>query len=160
MSIDKLRERLDSLDEHPDETAQKLRDEWIADVRDVLSQMQRWLAPLGTRATVTTADFPFSEPDVGAYRAPGASIELHGVPASIDVTPAGLQIEGVRLTDGRFTAGMRGRISLSYGALKIPIVRRPDRTWWVSTFTHPDLRPLNDTTFSEALVDLLPEAVA
>lgn len=157
MGIDRLRERLEELAGEPQGAARELRDQWIEDVRRLYDQVESWLAPL-PGVQVHRSEHEEYEEDVGHYKIEHAYIFLDVPAAQVELTPGGVQVVGIRQADGRMVNGLRGRVSLHYGARSFPIARRANtREWLISTPDHPDLRPLDEDAFVDALIALVPE---
>jgi hypothetical protein len=148
--IDKLKDRPKTVAEYRAEQ----RDEWKRAVESLFLEIERWLAPaVNDRVLVITrSEVTISEQDLGEYQAP--VLEISDGQLTVRLEPVGTRVVGVVSSGGARHIGLRGRIDLTCGPIRIPIVRNTAGEW-KSLPLRGEPRELTEESFAEILGEVL-----
>ncbi len=135
------------------------RDEWIAAVDRLLTQLHAWLADMGAAELLDLEPLEFEkrEEGLGAYRIKGLAI--HFGENTVKVTPVGRTVLahlGSYAEPGHGNA--EGRVDITNGAYKYYLYRKLNdvgEEQWLVQNERSDLRPLDRERFEAILQDLL-----
>ncbi|MGE3854379.1 MAG: hypothetical protein AB7K09_21795 [Planctomycetota bacterium] len=138
-SIDQLRDLLDHEREHAQGpgSIKHYRDEWVAALQRLSARCQEWLAPLGSRLTVTTA-----------ARHQDRVLGDIAVDMPVMMTPSGVVVKMTPM--GRFPVEL-GRVDLHAPSGYRLLTRVAADEWVIS----PGRIPLDADSFGDALLELL-----
>jgi hypothetical protein len=148
--IEKLKEQPKTADEHRD--AQKK--EWLSAVERLLSDVKSWLEPAEREGVLQTrwSSVEVIEQDLGSYTAQVLEISARGL--TISLRPVGGRVTGVVAGSGHRLVGLRGRVDLVCGPIKIPLVREAGGTWKALPL-RGEPRELTEESFAEMLGEVL-----
>jgi hypothetical protein len=148
--IEKLKERPKTVDEHRDEQ----RREWIQSLDALFTAIEGWLAP-GVSAEVLSmqrTENTITERDLGEYAAP--ELHISDGRLSVRLTPVAGRVTGVVVAGGKRLLGLRGRVDLVCGPIRIPLVRTTEKVWRALPLCG-EPRDLNEESFAEILGEVL-----
>lgn len=156
MAMNKLQKLLDTRSTILPEAAE-LIGQWKADVEALCLAVEALLQPLraAQRLLIDRRSDQVTEEDLGTYTVDGRTLRFRDVPGEVKLTAKSPMVRGVMLPSGRWVVGVNGRVDLSYGALKVPLVRRGDGevTWWVGQ--GDELLPFDESALESAIASLL-----
>jgi hypothetical protein len=123
--IDKLKERPKTVEE--DRNEQKR--EWLSALDQLFRDIEGWVQPAVREGVLKTSrsEVEIDEPDLGSYVAPLLEIRAGGL--LIRLEPVGVRVVGVVASGGHRLIGLRGRVDLVCGPIKVPLVRGTGGTW-------------------------------
>ncbi len=160
MSIEKLVHQLEQQPKTVEEHFAEKRDEWVADVARLMSDITAWLAPAIDKKLVRVerGEVHIDEQDTGPYRV--AELTIHLGERKVEVKPRGMRIVGVvPAGGGKRIVGARGRVDLVSGPARATILRKADRTWQLAAVdgwpTDKEAVPLTQETLTDALSELI-----
>lgn len=151
-----VRELIEKFKNEPTTSVQQVeeqKNEWITALGRLFQEIEGWLEPavrggyLATRRTQTQ----IIEQDFGTYDAPMLEILRGGL--TVRLEPIGVRVVGV-VAAGKRLVGLRGRVDLICGPIRIPIVRSPPNTWKALPL-RGEPRELDEETFSQILEEVL-----
>lgn len=148
--IEKLKERPSTVDEHWDEQKR----EWQQALGDLFAQIEGWLAPAVSAGvlSVTRSETPIVEQDLGQYTAP--TLQISDGRLTVRLEPIGGRIAGIVAAGGRRHIGLRGRVDLICGPIRIPLVRTSSGAWKALSL-RGEPRDLTEESFAEILGEVL-----
>lgn len=154
MTVQDLVEQLKDRRKASGEALAEQKRAWLEAVEKLYLDVESWLAPGITAGVLQTARSETSvmEPDLGPYDAP--VLEITDGRVTIRLTPEGSHVVGHVAEGGRRLTGLRGRVDLLCGPIRVPLVRTALDTWQAVT-THGGVRDLTEEIFSEILSDIL-----
>jgi hypothetical protein len=139
------------------------RQAWIADLQQLIAQMERWLADpnVASNVDVERKDREIAEDGLAVYAAPSLTLSFRTrQPRKVQILPRAMQVVGGILLGGdnqeRRLVGASGRVDLVCGAGRETLLRfvGADGTLW--RWLRADLDdPLDEESFFEALRRLL-----
>lgn len=123
--IKKLQERPKSVDEHREEQLA----EWKRALGTLVDQIEAWLRPAVEKGvlSVSRSETEIEEEDFGSYAAP--VLRVMDGRATARFEPIAGRIVGVVGAGDRRLIGLKGRVDLVCGPIRIPIVRTNSGTW-------------------------------
>jgi hypothetical protein len=148
--IEKLKEQPKTVDEHREEQKR----EWLSALERLFSDVKGWVEPAEREGVLRTvgSSVEIVEQDLGSYVAPVLEILARGL--TISLTPIGGRVAGVVAASGHRLVGLRGRVDLVCGPIKIPLVRGTGGTWKALPL-RGDPRELTEESFAEILGEVL-----
>lgn len=148
--IEKLKERPKTVDEHWDEQ----KGNWLRALEQLFTTIEGWLGPAVKAGVLTTSrsSTDLIEQDLGAYQAPVLQISDGKLTVRLD--PVGLRVAGVIVAGGNRHIGLRGRVDLVCGPVRIPLVRTSSDDWKALPL-RGESRPLTEESFAEILGEVL-----
>lgn len=148
--IEKLKDRLKTVDEHRDSQ----KKEWSEAIDALFAEIERWLVPATTARVLTTTrtETTIAEQDFGEYVAP--VLQISDGRLTVRLEPIGGRVAGVVAAAGKRYLGLRGRVDLVCGPIRIPIVRDASRVWKALPL-RGEPRELNEESFAEILGEIL-----
>jgi hypothetical protein len=148
--IEKLKERPGSVEEHRDEQ----KKEWKKSLEVLFTEIEGWLAPAVSAGVLTTArsDTTIFEQDLGEYSAP--VLQISDGRLTVRLEPVGGRVAGVVAAGGRRHIGLRGRVDLICGPIRIPLVRGSSGAWKALPL-RGEPRDLTEESFAEILGEVL-----
>lgn len=123
--IKKLQERPKTVDEHRSEQLQ----EWRNALGELVDQIEEWLRPAIDKGLlrIIRSETEIEEEDFGNYMAPVLRVTDDRATARFE--PIAGRIVGVVGSGDRRLVGLKGRVDLVCGPIRIPIVRTNSGTW-------------------------------
>jgi hypothetical protein len=148
--IEKLRERPKTVEEHRDEQ----RTEWLDALQALFATIEGWLRSAVEAGVLTTSrsSIEVIEQDLGSYQAPVLRIGDGRV--TVRLEPVGGRVAGVVASGSARLIGLRGRVDLVCGPIKVPLVRTQSGEWKVLPL-RGEPRDLTEESFSELLSEVL-----
>jgi hypothetical protein len=148
--IEKLRERPTTVEEPPEEQKRA----WLRAVDGLFTEIEGWLGQAVDAGVLRTsrAVAEIIEQDLGSYTAPLLEIRSGGL--TVRLEPVGAKVAGVVASGGRRHVGLRGRVDLVCGPIRIPLVRMPTGTWRALPL-RGEPRDLTEESFAEILGEVL-----
>jgi len=148
--IEKLKEQPKTVEEHREEQ----KKEWLGALKKFFTEIEGWLTPAVTAGVLTTAraESEIVEQDFGDYRVPVLEIRSGGLTVRLD--PVGVRVVGVVAAGGRRLLGLRGRVDLVCGPIRVPLVRDAAGTWKAVPM-RGEPRDVTEESFSELLGEVL-----
>jgi hypothetical protein len=127
-----MRDLIDKLKTQPqtaDEEWEARKREWLHAIQALFSQIEGWLGPAVAEGVlwVRQSQTEISEQDLGNYMVP--VLEIRDSRRTVRVEPVGLRVTGVISSRGRSHLGLRGRVNLTWGPTRIPLVRTATGAW-------------------------------
>jgi hypothetical protein len=154
-----LKEQAENLRIQEPERAKK-RDEWVAAVSRLCSQIRGWLSqadPDGEILEIKDRHYEIREEGIGTYTVSGISISLG--PRHVDVVPVARNVVGPLSTTGViYVPRAYGRVDLSNGLEKFMLFRvekQPEDRWTLVGQDRPQMERLDQSTFEAAFQSLL-----
>jgi len=130
---------------------------WDQDTTSLFGQLEAWLHDFRLKGKVLI-DYDFeelNEQELGPYKVQMRRFRFRGVPGPIDVRPRSPLVVGVRLPDGGWESGTQGRVDLSRGAIRLPLVRTATSPIHWKVGIGNQLVDLTEQSFERALKVLL-----
>jgi hypothetical protein len=148
--IDKLKEQPKTVDEHREEQKR----EWLAALGGLFTNIERWVEPAVHEGVLRTSrsSIEVAEPDLGNYVAPVLEIRASGL--TVSFYPVGRRVAGVVAAGGHRLIGLRGRVDLVCGPIKIPLVRGTGGSWKALPL-RGEPRDLTEDSFAAILGEVL-----
>jgi hypothetical protein len=147
--IDKLRVR-----KADDEYWNQQKREWLSALDRLFDDIEMWLAPAREAGVLTTsrANTVISEQELGAYGAPTLRIGTGRL--TVHLEPVGALVTDIVVSGGMRHIGLRGRVDLICGPLKVPLARTSSGNWKALPLRGEPLE-LNEKSFVEILSEVL-----
>ena len=148
--IKKLQDRPKTVDEH---RTTQLR-EWRTALDALMNQIEAWLAPAVVQGVlkISRSQTEIVEADFGNYLAPVLRVTDDNVTARFE--PVAGRIVGVVGSADRRLIGLKGRVDLVCGPIRIPIVRTASGVWKAVPLTG-EPRDLSADVISELIAGAL-----
>lgn len=148
--IEKLRERPKTVQEYRDEQ----RTEWLSALNSLYTKVEEWLRPAVEAGVLTTSrsSTEMVEPDLGSYRTPVLHISDGSI--TVRLEPVGGRIAGIVASGNARLVGLRGRVDLMCGPVKVPLVRTSSGVWKALPL-RGEPRELTEESFAELLSEVL-----
>ena len=151
-----VRELIDKFKSEPTTSVEQFKqqkDEWTAALDRLFQEIEGWLEPAiqGGYLTTRRVQAQIIEQDFGTYDVPMLEILRGGL--TVRLEPIGVRVVGV-VAAGKRLVGLRGRVDLVCGPIRIPIVRSSPATWKALPL-RGEPRELDEETFSEILEEVL-----
>jgi hypothetical protein len=148
--IKKLKQRPKTVEE----LRTKQKSDWLQALDELFRSIEGWLEPAARDGvlSLTRSKRAIIEQDLGDYEAPVLQISDGGL--TVRLEPAGVRVEGVIAAGGRRHIGLRGRVDLVCGPIRIPIVR-DSMGKWKALPLRGEPRELNEESFVEMLSEVL-----
>ncbi|KYF64431.1 hypothetical protein BE11_04455 [Sorangium cellulosum] len=148
--IEKLKERPKTAEEHRDQQKR----EWLRSLDVLFREIEGWLAPAVSAGVLKTArsEIEVVEQDLGAYYAP--TLEIRDDRLTVRLEPVGVRVVGVVAAGGRRHVGLRGRVDLVCGPIRIPLVRGTSGVWKALPL-RGEPRDLTEESFADILGEVL-----
>ncbi len=148
--IEKLKEQPKPVGEHREEQ----KEEWLDALEKFFTEIEGWLAPAVTDGVLTTArsETEILEQDFGDYQVPVLEIRSGGL--TVRLEPIGVRVVGVVAAGGRRLLGLRGRVDLVCGPIRVPFVRGAAGAWKAIPL-RGEPRDVTEESFSELLGEVL-----
>jgi hypothetical protein len=148
--IDKLKEQPSTVDEQRAEQ----KEEWLRALDQLLTDIEGWVKPAVSEGVLRTSRSSIGviEQDLGEYQAPMLEIRARGL--TLRFEPIGLRVGGVGGAGGHRLIGLRGRVDLVCGPIKIPLVRMTGGVWKALPL-RGEPHELTEESFAEILGDVL-----
>lgn len=159
MSIDKLVQQLEKQPKTVEQHFAEQRDQWVADVAKLMSDVTEWLRPAIEKRLVRIERYKvkLNEPDTDEYEIDGLTIHLGQ--RSVQMTPRGMRVLGAIPSGRKRIVGARGQVDLVSGPARGTILRKADGTWQLVTVdgwsADREAVPLDQETMTEALSELI-----
>ncbi len=99
--------------------------EWQAAVESLCATVEAHLEPLRASGRLLI-DYRIdltTEEGLGTYKTKGLGLRFDGVPGVVTLQAKSALVVGVRLPGGEWRTGVRGRVDLSYGAIRVPLTQ-------------------------------------
>ncbi len=155
----------------PMEQLAKLLDERSAKVPDAVERIEKWQDDVAALCAVVEASLEplraagrvlidhsideTTEEHLGTYKTKGLGLRFRDVPGKVKLRAKSALVVGVRLPNGAWTTGVQGRVDLSYGAVRVPVVRvGSEPTEW-QIGIDDELEDLSEPKLERALRNLL-----
>jgi hypothetical protein len=154
MTMQELIEKLKARPQAGEEHRREQRRAWQRALADLFAQLEGWLAPAVTAGVLTTTQTTttLSEQDLGEYQAPALQIDDGNL--TVRIEPVGGRVANVVSSAGRRPVGLRGRVDLVCGPIRIPLVREATGAWRALPF-RGEPRELTEESFAEILREVL-----
>jgi hypothetical protein len=148
--IEKLRER-PGLAKAPLEQQKR---EWLRAVDELFTEIEAWLGQAVHEGVLTTtrSETAIIEQDLGNYAAPLLEIRAGGL--TVRLEPVGAGVAGIVASGGTRHVGLRGRVDLVCGPIRIPLVRTSTGAWRALPL-RGEPRDLTEESFAEILGEVL-----
>ena len=148
--IKKLQARPKTVDEH---RATQLR-EWSEALAQLMGQIETWLKPAVDKGVLKVArsETEILEEDFGNYQAPVLRVTDGNAIARFE--PVAGRVVGVVGAADRRLIGLKGRVDLVCGPIRIPIVRTASGVWKAVPLTG-EPRELTADVISELIAEAL-----
>lgn len=148
--IEKLRERPKTVGEHREEQKR----EWLSALDRFFAEIEAWLGPAVREGVLRTSrsETEIIEPDLGDYRAP--ILEIRDDRLTVRLEPVGASVTRVVASGGLRHIGLRGRVDLVCGPIRIPLVRASSGAWRALPL-RGEPRDLTEESFAEILSEVL-----
>ena len=148
--ITRLKDRPKAGDEHLEEEQR----EWRRALDQLFAEIERWVAPAVGAGVLTTrrSEIEVTEQDYGSYMAP--VLEIRDGRLTVRLAPVGGRVAGVVVSGGERHLGLRGRVDLVCGPIKVPLVRTSSGAWRALPLRGQP-RDLTESTFAEILGEVL-----
>jgi hypothetical protein len=148
--IEKLKAQPKTVDEHREEQKR----EWLGALEKLFSDIERWVEPAVQEGILRTSrsSVEVVEQELGNYRAP--VLEIRGRGLTIGLHPIAGRIAGVVAAGDHRLVGLRGRVDLVCGPIKIPLVRTTGDAWKALPL-RGEPRDLSEESFAEILGEVL-----
>ena len=148
--IEKLKERPKTVEEHRDEQ----KKEWLRALDQLFKEIEGWLAPAVNAGVLTTrrSETEITELDFGSYWAP--QLEVRDDRLTVRFEPVGGRVVGAVVAAGKRHIGLRGRVDLVCGPIRIPLVRSTSGVWKALPL-RGEPRDLTEESFAEILGEVL-----
>jgi hypothetical protein len=148
--INKLKERPKAVQDHRNEQ----RTEWRDALNGLFTTIEGWLRPAVEAGVLTTSQSltEIVEPDLGSYMAPLLRISDGLITARLE--PVGGRVAGIIASGNARLVGLRGRVDLVCGPMKVPLVRTSSGVWQALPL-RGEPRELTEETFAELLGEVL-----
>lgn len=150
--IDKLKERpnLKTVQEHRDEQ----RAEWLSALNSLFTSIEEWLRPAVEAGVLTTSrsSTEIVEQDLGSYTAPMLQITDGSITARLE--PVSGRVAGIVASGNVRLVGMRGRVDLVCGPMRVPLGRTSSGVWKALPL-RGEPRELTEESFAELLGEVL-----
>ena len=129
--IKKLEERPKTKDEHREA---QLKD-WQSAVFALMGQIEDWLRPAVAKGVLklTSTETKMVEEDFGNYSVP--TLHVTDDQVTVRFEPIAGRIDGVVGAGSRRLIGLKGRVDLVCGPIRIPIVRTANDKWMAVPLT-------------------------
>jgi hypothetical protein len=152
-----MRSLIDKLKEQPateDERRRQQKQEWLQALGQLFTDIEGWVKPAVDEGVlrISRSSTEVVEQDLGDYMAPILEIRARGL--TLRFEPIGIRVVGVGAPGGHRLIGMRGRVDLICGPIKIPLVRGTEGTWKALPL-RGEPRELTEESFAEILSDVL-----
>jgi hypothetical protein len=156
MTMHDLIEKLKARPMTPEEQRDEQKREWLGALRKLYTDIESWVRPAVAEGVLKTSrsEIEIVEQDFGEYMAPLLEIRAGGL--TIRFLPVGARVVGVVATGGHRLVGLRGRVDLECGPIRIPLVRAADNQWKALPL-RGEPRELNEEAFTEILSEVLDE---
>lgn len=128
---------------------------WKADVTALFASLEAWLAPAVHAKVLTcgTSTVVLNEAGFGSFDAPLFWIKDGRV--TVVVEPVGVRVSEVVVSGGKRLLGLRGRVDITLGPHRIPLVLSGKTREWTAAPTRGEPTPLSESVFAEILSELL-----
>jgi hypothetical protein len=148
--IDKLKEQPATVEQWRTEQKQA----WLLALDQLFTNIEGWVKPAKDEGVLETSRSTIGivEQDLGAYQAPALEIRARGLTLRFD--PIGVRVAGVVASGGRRLIGLRGRVDLVCGPIRIPLVRGAGGAWKALPL-RGEPRDLTEESFTEILGEVL-----
>ncbi len=148
--IDKMKEQPRTVEEGRAEQKQ----EGLRALDQLFTVIERWVKPAVDEGVLGTSRSSVGvfEHDLGTYQAPTLEIRAGGLTLRFD--PIGLRVAGMVASGGHRLIGLRGRVDLVCGPIKIPLVRGTGGAWKALPL-RGEPRDLTEESFAEILGEVL-----
>jgi hypothetical protein len=148
--IEKLKRRPKTVEEQ----RSKQKSEWLQALDDLFTTIEGWLDPAARAGVLSLTRYKRAiiEQDLGDYEAP--VLQISDSELTVRLEPAGARVVGVVAAGGRRYVGLRGRVDLVCGPIRIPIVRDSLGNWKALPL-RGEPRELNEESFVEMLGEVL-----
>ncbi|WP_437923234.1 hypothetical protein WMF37_29875 [Sorangium sp. So ce291] len=144
--IDKLKERPKTVDEYREQQ----KKEWLDAVEALFADVEAWLRPAEGEKVLSMirSETEISEQDLGDYRAPVLEIRAGRHTARLE--PVGPRVVGIIASGGRRHLGLRGRVDLVSGPVRVPLGRTATGAWKALP-SHGEPREVTEESFVQIL---------
>lgn len=148
--IEKLKERPKAVPEHREQQ----KEEWLAALDQLFRSIEEWLGPAVSAGVLTTSrsSTDVTEADLGMYEAP--VLHISDGRLTVRLQPVGVRVAGVVASGGRRHVGLRGRVDLICGPIKIPLARSGSDVWKALPM-RGEPSELTEGSFAELLGEVL-----
>jgi hypothetical protein len=148
--IEKLKVRPKTADEHREEQKRA----WLGAVRDLYTQIEGWLGPAVREGVVKImrSESERTDEELGSYLAP--LLEIRSAGLLVRIEPVGPGVTDVVSAGGKRLVGLRGRVDLVCGPVRVPLARGSSGQWQAVPM-RGEPRDLTEDTFAELLGEVL-----
>lgn len=148
--IERLKERPGTIPEQREEQ----KKEWLTALEQLFAGIEGWLGPAVSAGVLTTnrSSTDVTEQDLGTYEAP--MLHISDGRLTVRLQPVGARVVGLVASGGRRHTGLRGRVDLVCGPIKIPVVRTSSGVWEALPM-RGEPRELTEESFAEILGEVL-----
>ena len=161
MGMNDLLKKLENQPQTVEQVFEANRNQWIADVGELLTTIEGWLSPLvqARHVRLERRTIQIDDPDTGPYDVAALTIFL--ADREVKVEPRGMRIVGVIPGKDRIV-GARGRVDVVSGPSRATILRSASGQWqlaavdgWPASTSAVDL---TGDVFADVLAELLPSS--